>query len=172
MSNRKPLGIRQQHIGASKMKTITIDGIEYQLTPVPTEAPKLVQWEPKANLGKKYHYFTVSGDLASTRYTGHSWDNECLSFGNRFHTEAEAQEAAKQVRQLLRLRAYVREFAPDYTPDWTNDSEQKWYIFFDEKFNEWSYSSNQYMRTAVTVYMPEQVAKELACKLNSGEVVL
>ena len=27
------------------MKTITIDGIEYQLTPVPTEAPKLVQWD-------------------------------------------------------------------------------------------------------------------------------
>lgn len=27
------------------MKTITIDGIEYQLTPVPTEAPKLVQLE-------------------------------------------------------------------------------------------------------------------------------
>lgn len=155
------------------MKTITIDGIEYQLRPVPTEAPKPVQWGPKiVGLYRDYYYFTVSGGLESTRYNGHPWDNECLSFGNYFHTEAEAQEALKQVRQLLRLRAYVREFAPDYKPDWCSNSEQKWYILYDEKDNKWDYINCKFMHNVTTVYMPEDVAKELVKKLNSYEVVL
>ncbi len=155
------------------MKTITIDGIEYKLTPVPTEAPKPVQWEPKrTGLDGEYYYLTASGGLGYTKYTGRPLDNKCLSIGNHFRTEVEAQEATKQVRQLLRLRAYVREFAPDYKPDWANDSEQKWHIHFDEQAKKWSHGNNQFMRNVTTVYMPECVAKELVKKLNSGEVVL
>ena len=154
------------------MKTITIDGIEYQLTPVTTEAPKPVQWEPKiVGLYRDYHYFTVSGGLESTRYTGLPWDNECLSFGNHFHTEEEAIEAYKQVRQLLRLRAYVREFAPDWKVDWDDDDQEKWFIYYDHSTNEWDASYRTKHKVA-SVHMPQYVAKELAYKLNSGEVVL
>ena len=155
------------------MKTITIDGIEYQLTPVPTEAPKPMQWEPKqTGLDGEYYYLTASGGLGYTKYTGRPFDNKCLSIGNHFRTEAEAQEAAKQVSQLLRLRAYVREFAPGYKPDWGNPNEQKWYIHLDEGTNKWSYGNNQFMRTVTTVYMPKNVAENLVRKLNQGEVVL
>ena len=155
------------------MKTITIDGIEYQLTPIATEAPKPVQWEPKQLairqeswfIGSKGSPYKANEDLLPT-------DIERVSFGNYFHTEAEAQEAAKQVRQLLRLRAYVREFAPDYKPDWGNPNEQKWYTHLDKGTNKWSYSNNQFMCTVTTVYMPKNVAEELTRKLNSGEVVL
>ena len=155
------------------MKTITLDGIEYQLTPVPTEAPKPVQWKPKQlNRNQRYWFIDSGGGLHETDEDLLTIDTKRASFGNYFHTEAEAQEAAKQVRQLLRLRAYVREFAPDYKPDWGDYTEQKWHIFFDEKYNEWSYSNNQFMRNITTVYMPECVAKDLVCKLDQGEVVL
>lgn len=149
------------------MKTITIDGVEYQLTPTP------VQWEPKRlDENEKFWSISGTGTVFSSYNINPSTGYERTSFGNYFHTEQEAEEAAKQVRQLLRLRAYVREFAPDYKPDWTNNSEQKWYIYFDEKYNEWSYGNNQFMRSVTTVYMPECVAEDLVRKLNSGEVVL
>lgn len=155
------------------MKTITIDGVEYQLIPIATEASKPVQWEPK-RLDEDQKYWCVSsvGNLNYSKENRLLADNQRVLFGNYFHTEAEAQEALAQVRQLLRLRAYVREFAPDWKADWSNHRADKWFVHFDEKYNKWDYSSNQFIHTVTTVYMPECVAEELTRKLNSGEVVL
>ena len=153
------------------MKTITIDGVEYQLTP--TKAPNPVQWEPKRlDENEKFWSISGTGTVFSSYNINPSTDYERTSFGNYFYTEQEAEEAAKQVRQLLRLRAYVREFVPYWKADWGDSNEQKWYIYFDEKYKEWSYGNNQFMRSVTVVYMPENVAIELARKLNSGEVVL
>ena len=156
-----------------KMKTITIDGIEYQLTPVPTEAPKPVQWEPK-RVGINAYYYAIDkeGIIFTAMDRRDGFERQRASFGNYFHIESEAEEASKQVRQLLRLCAYVREFAPDYKPDWGNYNEQKWYIFFNKEDKKWSYNNNQFNCTVATVYMPKNVAEELVKKLNSGEVVL
>lgn len=155
------------------MKTITIDGIEYQLTPVPTEAPKPVQWETKRlDKNQSYWFIDSGGGLYKSSEDLLPTDTKRVAFGNYFHTEAEAQEALKQVRQLLRLRAYVREFAPDYEPNWCNRGADKWFVYFDESYKQWDHSNNQFMRNVTTVYMPEYVAKELVSKLNSGEVVL
>lgn len=155
------------------MKTITIDGIEYKLTPITTEAPKPVQWEARRlHTLNNYYSFDTDMKVFSTPETQHLLDMARADFGNYFYSQQEAEEAAKQVRQLLRLRAYVREFAPDYKPDWGDYTEQKWYINFDGVANKWSYSNNQFMRTVATVYMPKEVAVELVRKLNLGEVVL
>ena len=162
------------------MKTITIDGVDYQLTPIATEAPKPVQWEPKQlDENEKFWSIGGTGTVFSSYNINPSTGYERTSFGNYFHTEQEAEEVAKQVRQLLRLRAYVREFAPDWEadwseckPDWRDSSKLKWHIYFDESCKEWSCSNNQFMHSTTVVYMPENVAKELADKLNSGEVVL
>ena len=162
------------------MKTITIDGIEYQLTPIVTEAPKPVQWQPKRVCNnEEFWLFDSLGKVINTNEIFTYGNYKQASFGNYFHTEQEAEEAVKQVRQLLRLRAYVREFAPDWEadwsdckPDWGDSSKRKWYIYFDESCKEWSCSDNQFMHSVTVVYMPENVAKELVDKLNSGEVVL
>ena len=154
------------------MKTITINGVQYQLTPIPTEAPKPVQWEPN-RIKKGYEYYSFNGDFEICRTT------ECNDFvdatrsdsGNYFYTKQEAKEAAKQVRQLLRLRAYVREFAPDWKVDWSNDTQEKWFIYYDHSTNEWD-ATFRIKHKMASVHMPEKVAIELARKLNSGEVVL
>ena len=81
------------------MKTITIDGIEYQLTPVTTETPKPVQWEPKRlNQNQRYWFIDSGGDLYGTGEDLLTMDTKRTSFGNYFHTEEEAEEAAKQYR--------------------------------------------------------------------------
>ena len=155
------------------MKTITIDGVEYQLTPIPTEAPNPVQWEPK-RLDEDQKYWCISG-TGTLNYSRENYliaDDQRVSFGNYFHTEQEAEEAAKQVRQLLRLRTYVREFAPEWKANWSDDEKNKWHVCFDEKCNKWIISNNHFMHNVTVVYMPQEVAKELARKLNSGEVVL
>lgn len=155
------------------MKTITIDGIEYQLTPIATEAPKPVQWAPE-RLDKNQRYWFI--DSKGSPYKANEdllpTDIERVSFGNYFHTEKEADEVAKQVRQLLRLRAYVREFAPDYKPDWGDDNQDKWYVYFDEGYRWWDCSCNKVVHNVTTVYMPKNVVEDLIRKLNSGEVVL
>ena len=154
------------------MKTITIDGVDYQLTPIATEAPKPVQWEPK-QLDENEKFWSIGGTgtvLArkSNPFTGY----ERTSFGNYFHTEQEAEKAAKQVKQLLRLRAYVREFAPEWKADWSDDIQEKWFATFNKGNEKWQANNNRFLCTPTTVYMPKEVAKGLAHKLNSGEVVL
>lgn len=154
------------------VKTITINGVEYQLTPVAT-APRPIQWEPnRVDISRKYYAMDRLHDIFSIVEEGDSLDALHSNRGNYFHSQQEGLDAATQIRQLLRLRAYVREFAPDYKPDWNDYNEHKWHIYFDNRYQEWAYSSNQFMHLATVVYMPECVAKELAHKLNSGEVVL
>ena len=154
------------------MKTITIDGIEYQLTPVTTETPKPVQWEPKqVEKGEKYFSLNLSGYVEACVEETDLYDVQRTSFGNYFHTLQEAEEAAKQVRQLLRLLAYVREFAPEWKENWSNYTQERWFVYFDNHANKWD-TYYQYSININTVYMPQGVAEELVRKLNSGEVVL
>ena len=154
------------------MKTITLDGIEYQLTPIATESPKPVQWEPKrVERNESYFAMSLSGFVAECSDTHDGYDGPRASFGNYFHTKEEAEESAKQVRQVLRLRAYVREFAPDWKADWSDRSYYKWFVYYNHGSMKWE-SSYHTVTEAAYVYMPQEVAIDLACKLNSGEVVL
>lgn len=143
------------------------------LTPIATKAPKPVQWEPKrVDIAKRYYIIDVDGSVGITTESNDNHDKQRASFGNYFHTEQEAEEAAKQVQQLLRLRAYVREFAPDWKANWGDRLEDKYYVCFDDTDKVWDAYSNQFMHNITTVYMPKQVAEGLVLKLNSGEVVL
>lgn len=154
------------------MKTITIDGIEYQLTPVTTETPKPVQWEPKqVEKDEEYFSLSLSGYVKACVEETDLYDAGRASFGNYFHTEQEAEEAAKQVRQLLRLLAYVREFAPEWKADWRSDTQEKWFVYYDHLTDKWDTVYRHKLEYAL-VYMPQEVAEELVRKLNSGEVVL
>ncbi len=154
------------------MKTITLDGIEYQLMPIATEAPKPVQWEPKrVERNENYFAISLSGFVTECSDTHDGYDAPRASFGNYFYTKQEAEEASKQVRQLLRLRAYVREFAPGWEADWNDPNQEKWFIYIDHHAEEWNAGWN-YLSESLYVYMPKEVSIELVRKLNSGEVVL
>ena len=155
------------------MKTFIIDGIEYQLTPVATEAPKPVKWEPnRVDVGNSYYAMDRLHDIFNSVEDGDNVDAHYSDRGNYFHSQQEGRDAAKQVRQLLRLRAYVREFAPGWEPNWESSTEQKAYVIYDFVEKLWCLKHSYRWNSPIIVYMPSNVAQDLVKKLNSGEVVL
>jgi hypothetical protein len=77
-------------------------------------------------------------------------------------------DAADKSDSYVRLQAYVDEFAPGYE---FTQHELNAYVYFDFTLNKWRYLYSDDEKS-ITVYMPEQVAKDLVLKLNSGEVEL
>jgi hypothetical protein len=150
-------------------KTITLTEEQYaalqsgeSITIVPPK-PKIAPWEPKGG----DWYVKISGDVGAGMSTA-----PCRLFGNEFQTETEAIADAIALRARNRLAAYVREFAPEWKADWSDSNQKKWFVYFDFRGSEWGISYNIHNKSACEVYMPEHVARELAKKLNSGEVVL
>jgi hypothetical protein len=95
-----------------------------------------------------------------------------LAFGLVYKTPSEAAKAAKAMRTHNRLLAYVAEHAPGYEADFSTGGEDNYYVYFRHLHKRYEVGCNSSHEVAGVVYMPEDVAKELARKLNSGEVVL
>lgn len=116
------------------------------------------KWEPKGggySVASNGGVFNVQGTL------------DCRMFGSEFATFEQAEKASKAMRAHNRLLAYAAEFAPEFE---YNESGMNWYVLSYE--GEWRCGwDGDYINPSI-VYMPERVAKELAGKLNSGEVEL
>ena len=86
------------------------------------------------------------------------------------------------ISTYTRLLQYVKEFGGDWGADWGSWSQEKCYVSYghhssnkthssDASYN-WDYLVSNKTRTIGTVYMSRKCAKDLAAKLNSGEVIL
>jgi len=150
-------------------KTITLTDEQYaalqagEAITIEPPKPKIVLWEPKS--GEWY----VGIEGATLHGLTIKW---CAAFGNEFPTEEQAETEAKAMRARNRIAAYVREFAPDWKADWGDSNQGKWGVYFDNLLGRWGSFYNSNYKSACEVYMPEQVARELVEKLDSGEVVL
>ena len=91
------------------------------------------------------------------------------SFGMEYATREQAEKAAKAMRAHNRLLAYVAEFAPDYEYDCGG---MNWTVWQCAESLNWDINWYSTIKVVGCVYMPEHIAKELAAKLNSGEVQL
>ena len=122
------------------------------------EKPATKKWEPKG--GKWWIDGCGSAGKSDT-------NDESRLFGHERETLQSAELAAVEMRKFNRLLAYRDEFAPGYefVPGGNNC-----YVYY-AALGKWCYSVNM-DSTAITVYMPPQVASDLIDKLNSGEVVL
>jgi len=150
-------------------KTITLTEEQYsalqagEAITIEPPKPKIVPWEPK---GGQY-CVSINGTTSS----GFP-DWGIAQFGNEFETKEQTETEAKAMRARNRIAAYVREFAPDWKADWGDSNQGKWGVYFDNLLGRWGSFYNSSYKSACEVYMPEQVARELVEKLNSGEVVL
>lgn len=123
------------------------------------------KWEPK---GGEW-FIDLFGEASTTSMMA----RELSAFGVSYATREQAEKAAKAMRAHNRLLAYVAEFAPDYQPDWSDESEEKACVAKSGRDGgRWNCFVSATYRTAGAVYMPINVADELADKLNSGEVEL
>jgi hypothetical protein len=137
------------------MKTITLDGVEYKLTPVKKEIEK---WQPK---GGNY-YVDLYGDAChglNARYS--------RTFGIEFQTKQQAKTASKLMRQRNRLICYVLEHEPDWDFEFKPE-ENNHYICFDCDADRFFCSSNMDIEDISKIYIPKKVAEKLVDDLNNG----
>lgn len=122
------------------------------------------RWEP---CGGEW-YVTSDGRACNSR----SEDSSRL-FGVERQTEALAEKAAEEMHKYNRLLAYVAEFDPDWEVDWDDYTKEKFYVYKDmDTTKQWRVGCNTYIYYPAVVHMSEECAKDLARKLNSGEVVI
>ena len=81
---------------------------------------------------------------------------------------------SKAMRIYSRLVAYVREYGSDWEANWEDWKQGKCYVCFNnhQLGQKWKWYRTFNTCMGGTVYMSQDCAKDLAAKLNSGEVVL
>jgi hypothetical protein len=67
--------------------------------PAPYVKPEPQRWKPETN--QWYYCATEYGDIQERNYSDNVIDGKQYNFGNCFQTSAQAQEAARRVRELL-----------------------------------------------------------------------
>ena len=132
---------------AEQLEELKATAVKLQQQIAELEKPK--QWEPR---GGKY-------------ITGHYV---------RRATESAAEKANAAMHTYNRLLAYVDEFGGDWEADrgLLCYKQNKYYIVYDNPKGEWCIDHHHRACSAGAVYMSEECAKDLAAKLNSGEVTL
>ena len=132
---------------AEQIEELKATAVELQQQIEALEKPK--QWKPRGNYRIKLLY-----EDAPTMLT----------------IEA-AEKASDAMRTHNRLLAYVDEFGGDWEADWSDD-HKNYYVCYAHLRMAWSATMSSTTCTGGTVYMSEECAKDLAAKLNSGEVRL
>lgn len=117
------------------------------------------KWEPK-NGG---YLVDFNGEVVRAPSS-----DETRVFGTEYTSRQQAEKAAKAMRAHNRLLAYVAEFAPDFSYKF---DDVKWFVSYDTDTLTWFADFCTDFVVGVA-FMPESVARELAAKLNSGEVEL
>ena len=117
------------------------------------------RWEPEGG----GHYINSGGECYEC-----ASDTHTREFGAERRSIEQAEQAAIAMRRFNRLLAYKDEFAPEYV---FNRDFNNYYVFFDYD-NTFRIDATSVYCQPTTVYLPEDVARELCKKLNSGKVVL
>lgn len=147
------------------MKTIQISDEQYDSLMKGesiTIKPPLTKWEPK---GGDY-LITLSGQVVEAPS-----DEVTKKFGVEYPTKEQAEKARNAMRKYNRLLAYVAEFDKGWTPNWFDSEQAKCEVLFNHIAGKWEHRV-VWQKETVTVEMSTACAKELVCKLNSGEVEL
>lgn len=89
--------------------------------------------------------------------------------GIQRETEESANKSIKKIKKYLLLLAYIDEFDPEFK---YTKGEKNYYVYYDYYTSLYTTSTDRVTEDLGKIYMSEQVARDLAYKLNSGEVVI
>ena len=109
-------------------KTITIDGVEYNLTPVEsdkTKYPNAAKWG-KVTDGSITHYINIFGGV---KLSEHRFDDELYNIANSFATVEAAQDMADK-QTLQRKIERWRDGNDPKVIDWDNTEQRKWSYYY------------------------------------------
>ena len=139
---------------AEQLEELKATAVKLQHQIEALEKPK--QWEPRGG-----RYWVRIPTI----------DNAC-KFGVERQTAEAAEKASTAMRTHNRLLAYVDEFGGDWEADWSASTQEKYYVYYNYRSHRWCAESWVFRCCGGAVYMSQDCAKDLAAKLNSGEVIL
>lgn len=124
--------------------------------PVTVQKPKL--WEPK---GGEFTIFVEDVFQANS-------SNDYRQFGLEYPTKEQAERARDLMRPSHHYIAYAMEHWPDY--EVPSIGEMAYCVTYDGDFARWILDGSRYIRRPGVPYGPEDKVRELADRLNRGEV--
>lgn len=121
--------------------------------------PVITKWEPKGGdycILKDFSVALVNNNCTYPKYM-------------TYQTQEQAEQAAKAIRSYARQLAWLEENSDGWKPDWKNTFEDKYYIYYNEKTNNYAVNSNNVHKSLNTIYMSKENAEKLCQLLNEAK---
>lgn len=121
--------------------------------------PVITKWEPKGGdycILKDFSVALVNNNCTYPKYM-------------TYQTQEQAEQAAKAIRSYARQLAWLEENSDGWKPDWENTFEDKYYIYYNEKTNNYAVNSNNVHKSLNTIYMSKENAEKLCQLLNEAK---
>jgi hypothetical protein len=150
------------------------DNIENQKQIIQQQEEKLYELEKELKESKveefkrwraskmEYYYFlNVNGDTIKSGEMLHKHDNYRYSIGNYFETKEECEYYKNKLLATQRLKDLALRLNEGWKPDWNNFDEEKWFIYYDYKYEE--YNCNRYYlfyKIPNTYFKSEEIGKK------------
>lgn len=122
--------------------------------------PVITKWEPKGGDNCILKDFSVALVNNNCTYP------KVMSY----ETQEQAEQAAKAISSYARQLAWLAENSDGWKPNWKDTLKEKYYIYYDEKTNDYNINSNQVHKSINTIYMSKKNAQKLCQLLNDGVV--
>ena len=122
----------------------------------PTKEIEIEQWKPKGGdycILKDFSVALVNNNCTYPKYM-------------TYQTQEQAEQAAKAIRSYARQLSWLAENSDGWKPDWKDILKEKYYIYYDEKTNDYNINSNQLHKGINTIYMSRKNAEKLSSLLN------
>lgn len=140
------------------MKTITIEWIEYTLTPV---EKKYKRW--KAEKWGDYYAIVSNWEIELSQHDNHHINDLRYNIGNYFKIEKEAIKERDKRLAIVRVNDAILSLNEWWKPDWKDGYEEKYSIIYECKYDGFSIANNSYSQRDLSIsYMKsEEVAKQI-----------
>lgn len=79
--------------------------------------------------GDFYYYITSDGIVTKTTWRNSGHDFKCLSIGNIYLTQEDAEKALDKLKATAKVKKRIAELNDGWMPDW-NNNDDKWYIYY------------------------------------------
>lgn len=125
-----------------------------------------VEWIPE--YGEYYYNISGNGYINRYKFYGTGYDKLSSGYGNCFRTKQRAEQLAKKIRVLFRIERYHDMFCPDYKPDWNNRNEPKFYVYYDNNDEVWTFTHSLIYELPV-VYFDSLDTVQKVCNILNNE---
>ena len=84
-------------------------------------------WKPE--IGDKYFYVGVAGNIICTVWNNNGFDNNIYALNNCFRTEKESEFVKEKLKIIVELKRFAQEHNME-SLDWNDSSQPKYYFYY------------------------------------------